>query len=219
MSERKWKGNPKLESYLVPIGTIKRNEHNARKHGPKSIQAVAKSLDDHGQQELLTVNEDMSLLAGEGRLLAALSLGWTHLAAVPSDLKSRSEQMLYALRSNRTAELSNWDLEELAKQLQELNTILDLPATGMWETYELDPLLSVDWAPPKSEPGDPNDTSVGGSADMASPIKVTVEQRAVFGRAMTILLDRIEADEGERPGAMSEGRALELILADWMAGQ
>lgn len=220
MTDRRWKGNPKLESYLVPIGDIKRNEHNARKHGPKSIQAVAKSLDDHGQQELLTVSDDMSLLAGEGRLLAAMSLGWTHLAAVPSDLRSRSEQMLYSLRSNRTAELSSWDLDELAKQLQELNTILDLPATGMWETYELDPLLSVDWTPPKShEPGDPNDTSVGGSADMASPIKVTVEQRSVFGRAMAILLDKIEADEGERPEDMSEGRALELILADWLAGQ
>lgn len=219
MSDRKWKGNPELEPFLVPVDALKRNERNARKHGPKSVQSVAKSLEDHGQQELLTVADDMTLLAGEGRLLAAMSLGWTHLAVVRSDLKKRADQMLYALRSNRTAELSNWDLEELAKQLQELSKGMDLSTTGMWEPYELDPLLAIDWTPPASTPGDPTSTSVGGSADMASPIKVTVEQRQVFARALESLLDKIEADEGTRPEDMTEGRALELICADWLSGQ
>ncbi len=217
-TKRVWKGNPLLKKFLVPIADVKPNPNNARRHVKKDIGATARSLDDHGQQVPLVVADDMMLIAGEGRWLAAQQLGWTHLAVVASDIKDDGERRLYAIRDNRTAELSSWDLEQLSQQLQALSDSVDLQALGLWESYELDPLLNAEWKPPEDSepPGDPGDTSVGGSPEMASPIKLTVEQREVFARAMTKLIEQLEEDEGERPD-LTEGRALELICADWMS--
>lgn len=214
MPKQIWKGNPKLEPFLVSVKDLRPNPENARKHSKRDIDATAASFDEHGQQEPIVVTPDMILMAGEGRWLAVQQLGWTHIAVLASDIEGDGERRLYSIRDNRTAELSSWDLENLSKQLQALNEQFDLSETNLWEPYELDPLLNATWTP--ESPGDPTDSSVGGSPGMATPVKVTVEQREVFARAMEKLIDQLEDDEGQRP-IISEGRALELICADWLS--
>jgi len=61
------------------------------------------------------------VLAGNGTLEAARSLGWTEIevAEVPDDWDNDTAKA-YALADNRTAELAEWDESELAKQLLEL---------------------------------------------------------------------------------------------------
>lgn len=216
MTEQIWKGNPKLEPFLVSVKDLRPNPENARKHTKRDIDATAASFNQHGQQEPIVVTPDKVLMAGEGRWLAVLQLGWTHIAALASDIKGDGERYLYMIRDNRTAELSYWDLENLSKQLQALNEEFNLKDTGLWEPYELDPLLNASWEPPTSSE-DPSKASAGEAPGMADSIRVTVEQRQVFERAMKTLLDKIAEEEGGEPD-VSEGRALELICADWLSG-
>lgn len=137
--ERNWKGNPEFESFLVPIDDVQINPENVRKHGQKDIDALAASLKDHGQQHLVLVQpEDFMLMAGEGRWLAMKQLGWTHIAALGSDIADSGERKLFSIRDNRTAELSDWDLEALSSQLKALQEDYDLQGTGLWQKYELD---------------------------------------------------------------------------------
>lgn len=134
-----WDGNPELESFLVPIDDVRVNPENVRKHGQKDIDALAASMKDHGQQHLVLVQpEDFMLLAGEGRWLAAKTLGWTHIAALGSNIAASGERKLFSIRDNRTAELSDWDIGALGKQLQALQEDFDLEGTGLWQKYELD---------------------------------------------------------------------------------
>ena len=61
----------------------------------------------------------MVVRAGNGRLMAAKALGWTHLAALIVD-ETEVEAVAFAIADNRTSDLSTFDDEALAKLLQSL---------------------------------------------------------------------------------------------------
>lgn len=211
--EQIWNGNPKLVPLLVHVDDVKPNPDNVRMHSKKDVGATATSMGEHGQQwPILVQPEDLMIMAGEGRWLAAKKLGWTHVAALGSDIKDGKERALFSIRDNRTAELSEWDIPELSQQLQGLNERFDLPATGLWEEYELKPLLEMDLTPP--EPGDGSGRSGKGDdgPNMGKPLALTVEQREVVDRAV----ERVREHEGYDD--VSEGRAVELVCGDFLAG-
>lgn len=186
-TDRAWRGNPALEDFLVSLDSVKPNPGNARRHLKRDIAATAASFEEHGQQEPIVLNREMFLLAGEGRWLAARSLGWTHIAALASDIDGDGQQQLYAIRDNRTAELSDWDLGKLAAHLQRLSGTVDLVATGLWAPYELEPLLNAALEKPRT-------------------IAVTVEQWGVFERALVRLReDDEDADADALVRLVSEG--------------
>lgn len=214
-SDQVWKGNPKLEPWLVPIDDVKPNPKNTRRHAQKDVDATAASMVDHGQQwPVLVQPEDMVLLAGEGRWLAAKKLGWTHVAALASDIAESDERSLFSLRDNRTAELSDWSVPDLSLLLKDLSQQFDIPATGLWEDYELGSMINADLAPP--EPGSADEPSEGGGGDekpdMGAPLLLTVEQREVVDRAV----GSVREHEGYED--ISDGRAVELICGDFLAG-
>jgi hypothetical protein len=57
------------------------------------------------------------VLAGNGTLAAARSLGWTEVDVVETDLAG-SAAAAYAIADNRTGELSQWDYQALALALE-----------------------------------------------------------------------------------------------------
>lgn len=212
-TERIWKGNPEMEPLLVLIDEVKANPGNTRRHAEKDVGATAASMKEHGQQwPILVQPEDLVIMAGEGRWLAAKKLGWTHIAALASDIKDDGERALFSVRDNRTAELSEWDIPELSQQLQGLNERFDLPETGLWEDYELKPLLEMDLTPPESGDASGRSVSDDGGQDRGKSLVLTVEQREVVDRAIAAVR------EHEGYADISEGRAIELVCGDFLAG-
>ena len=104
----------------VSIESLSLDPKNARKHSDKNLSAIAASLNKFGQRKPIVVHNGV-VLAGNGTLEAAKSLGWTDIevSEVPSDWDLDTAKA-YALADNRTAELAEWDESELAKQLLEL---------------------------------------------------------------------------------------------------
>jgi site-specific DNA-methyltransferase (adenine-specific) len=104
----------------ISIAELSLDPTNARKHSDKNLSAIAASLNKFGQRKPIVVHKGV-VLAGNGTLEAAKSLGWTEIevAEVPSDWDLDTAKA-YALADNRTAELAEWDESELAKQLLEL---------------------------------------------------------------------------------------------------
>ncbi len=106
----------------APIGELQFDPANARKHAEKSISAIAASLRVYGQLKPVVARRDNKVVvAGNGTLLAALSLNWTHLAVVWVDMDAATAAG-FAISDNRTAELSEWDAEALSALLREANT-------------------------------------------------------------------------------------------------
>jgi site-specific DNA-methyltransferase (adenine-specific) len=104
----------------VLIADLVLDPRNARKHDGKNLQAIAESLKQFGQRKPIVVWGEI-VVAGNGTLGAAKSLGWTEItvARVPDDW-DKDRVTAYALADNRSAELAEWDEQVLTEQLKEL---------------------------------------------------------------------------------------------------
>lgn len=120
-----------LESLLVPIGELNEDPKNARSHPDVNFEAVKRSLAELGQHSPLVVQRQGSIVrVGNCRLRAARALGWTHVAAVITD-ESDVVAMARAIADNRTAELAEWDQDELADIVRLLHAELSETAEGL----------------------------------------------------------------------------------------
>ena len=145
-----------IRSLAVPISALRPDPRNARKHGKENLEAIAKSLKDFKQQKPIVVSSDGIILAGNGTVSAAKSLGWTHVAAVRSDL-SGTDATAFAIADNRTAELAEWDRGELASLLREIpeNRVVGFSTedlTAILSPPTLSGKYSVKIVPPVYEP-------------------------------------------------------------------
>lgn len=116
-----WKGPEPLRVLLVPLGDLKPDPANARFHPERNLSAIARSLDLFGQQKPVVVRDGV-VIAGNGTLRAATALGWSHLAAVTTDLDAKGARG-FAVADNRSAELAQWDPEALTATLRDLESL------------------------------------------------------------------------------------------------
>ena len=72
---------PELTIQYLPIGDLKQNRRNARTHTKRQIRQVAKSIKEFGFVNPLLIQKDGTVIAGHGRLAAAILLG---LATIPT---------------------------------------------------------------------------------------------------------------------------------------
>jgi DNA modification methylase len=144
---------------LIKIDELGLDPNNARKHDDKNLKAIADSLKQFGQRKPIVLH-GKTVVAGNGTLVAARSLGWTHIEAVYVPESWTADQVkAYALADNRSAELAVWDELVLASQLLELHEAefdiellgFELPADELDEVVEDEIPEEVE---PKSKLGD-----------------------------------------------------------------
>ena len=150
-----------LRIETVNINSLTPDPANARKHDERNLKAIADSLKLFGQRKPICVTPDSIVVAGNGTLEAAKSLGWTEIAIARTPVGWTWEQIkAFAIADNQTALLAEWDDKVLADQL------LELDANG-WELEELgfenlqppagqddEEPLSFDDAPTRAKLGD-----------------------------------------------------------------
>lgn len=108
-----------IEMELVKIDTLMLDPANVRKHDQRNLDAIKASLTRFGQQHPIIVNGDGIVVAGNGRLMAAKSLGWTDIRIIRTELAG-IDATAFAIADNRTAELADWDNDGLAQTLAAL---------------------------------------------------------------------------------------------------
>ena len=105
----------------VTIESLKLDPNNARKHSRRNLDAIAASLNKFGQRKPIVVHNGV-VIAGNGTLEAAKSLGWKEIAVsvCPADWDADTAKA-YALADNRSSELAEWDDKILSTQLLDLD--------------------------------------------------------------------------------------------------
>lgn len=110
----------KLET--IALADLKLDPNNARTHDNQNLEAIAGSLTQFGQRKPIVISQDNVIVAGNGTVTAAKSIGWTEVQAVRVPADWTPDQIkAFALADNRTAELAAWDHDVLNAQLQELS--------------------------------------------------------------------------------------------------
>ena len=149
-----------LENLATPIELFKALPGNPRRG---NVEAVVKSYEKFGQRKPIVARREsdgsLIVISGNHQLLAAIKLGWTHIAASVVD-EDVSVSEAFALADNRTADLGTYDDKALAEMLERVavdESMLD--ATG-YDLADLEKLLGiVPELPDESEipekPGDP----------------------------------------------------------------
>lgn len=104
---------------VVPCSDLHYDPANVRRHGDRNIEAIKASLSRFGQQRPILVSRTGVVVAGNGTLTAARALGWESIQVVRTALEG-AEATAYAIADNRTAELAEWDSDELTVMLEQL---------------------------------------------------------------------------------------------------
>ena len=141
----------------LPINQIKLNRRNARTHPGKQIRQIANSILAFGFTNPLLVNEDVTLIAGEGRYKAAQLLRLAKVPAIVLAGLSPARQRALAIADNKIAANAGWNREHLAIEIPELAGLLqteglDVSILG-FEAIEIDQLVT-DFEENAADPGD-----------------------------------------------------------------
>jgi DNA modification methylase len=127
-----------------PLERLKPYARNAKTHGDDQIAKIAASMAQFGWTVPVLVAGDGEVIAGHGRILAATHLGLTEAPVIVLDHLTEAERRAYRIADNKLTELSEWNEELLAGELQELLAEdFDLSVVGFSDA-ELDSLLSGD---------------------------------------------------------------------------
>jgi len=138
--------NPQLEPLCVPLASLHEDQRNAKKHTPKNLTRIKRSLRKFGMQKPIVVvkcrchllaGEHAFILAGNGTYRCAKQLGWDRLPRVEFEDAARARA--YALADNRSSEGGGWNkdvLEELLAELDEQLPDFDPGDVGFEDLFD-----------------------------------------------------------------------------------
>lgn len=137
--------------------SLKLSKSNARTHSKKQISQITDSIRTFGWTQPILADENGNVIAGHGRLAAALELKLKQVPVIFCAGLSEAQKRTLALADNKIASNAGWDRALLAAELGELADLLpefnlDLRITG-FEAAEIDSLMG-DLIDPENEPAD-----------------------------------------------------------------
>ena len=96
-------------------------EGNARKHAPEDVEQIKESIKADGFNDPIGIWGEKNLIVeGHGRRIAAMELGLERVPCIRLDHLTETQRRDYAIRHNRTAELSGWDFGKLEEEIAAL---------------------------------------------------------------------------------------------------
>lgn len=109
-----------LKIEYLPLDALIPYDGNARKHAPEDIEQIKESILADGFNDPIGIWKGNIIIEGHGRLLAAKELGMETVPVIRLDHLTDTQRRDYAIRHNRTAELSAWDFGKLEEEVARL---------------------------------------------------------------------------------------------------
>ena len=138
---------------MSKISDLTPDKQNARAHNPRNVGMIVNALHEVGAARSIVIDEDGNILAGNATIEAAVEAGIENLQIVDVDGETvvavrrkgltPEQKKRLAYFDNRTAELADWDSEQV---LADLEAGVDLD--GLFTDIELE---DFGWEPDKAE--------------------------------------------------------------------
>lgn len=133
--------DPRIEQ--VAPDALRPHPRNARTHSKKQIRQIAASIERFGFTCPLLVSDELEIVAGHGRVLAAQQLGLASVPVIRLSHLDADERRAYMLADNQHALNAGWDKELLAIELQDLVELeFEIPAIG-FDMAEVDLVIGA----------------------------------------------------------------------------
>jgi ParB/RepB/Spo0J family partition protein len=138
-----------------PVDQLRQWPKNPRDHSDEQIAEIADAIREFGFLQPPLVDEKRRrILAGNGRIRAAVQAGLTEVPVIPLGHLTRAQQIAFVIADNRLAEKASWNRAFLAEQALELQRLgFDVAHTGFSED-ELNAMIAELRVPdlPEEEP-------------------------------------------------------------------
>ena len=140
---------------------LKARPDNPRLHDRKQLRALMASMTRFGVTHPILIDADDWIVAGHGRVQAALALSLASIPTICLQHLTKAELKALMIADNRTAELASWDRTLLAQGFADIELLdgdLDLTVTG-FNLEEIE--LLADCQTPQASKDEPNIPAVG----------------------------------------------------------
>jgi ParB-like chromosome segregation protein Spo0J len=101
------KNTPKFE--MVSVDNLVPYANNARTHSPEQVNKLRSSLREYGFISPVIVDENLTILCGHGRVMAAKAEGIKEVPCVFAEHLTEAQKKGYILADNRFAMDAGWD--------------------------------------------------------------------------------------------------------------
>ena len=126
---------------------------NARTHSDEQVQQIAASIREWGWTTPVLVDEESTIIAGHGRVMAAQKLGIEDIPVMVAEGWTDAQRKAYVLADNQLAQNAGWDSSILKIELKDLESEnFNLNLIG-FDVTELDALFFE----PNFDPGTETD--------------------------------------------------------------
>ena len=126
---------------MIKIDEVVIPENLSKKHPKKQIKKLVRVIIKLGYANPIIITDDMVLISGYGRILAAQELGMTEIPAVVLSNVTETDANALRLLDNRLAEDSEWNFSVLKSEIEKLLKLdFELEDVG-FEPLDYDKLL------------------------------------------------------------------------------
>jgi hypothetical protein len=124
----------KIEVVQWHVDQLKPYARNSRTHSANQVAALARSITRFGFTNPILAGDDGTIVAGHGRLMAAMSIGMKTVPVIVVSDWTDEERRAYVIADNKIALDAGWDEALLKLELGELAEAgIDLELTGFKE--------------------------------------------------------------------------------------
>lgn len=124
----------------IRIENIKPYANNAKLHPISQIDQIKKSIQQFGNNDPISVDENNVIIEGHGRYLALKELGYEEIEVIRLNHLSEEQRRAYILIHNKLTMNTGFDLDILNEEMQKIKSIdlgnFDLNTETYRETEE-----------------------------------------------------------------------------------
>jgi DNA modification methylase len=110
---------PKIETRLV--ADLIPYAANSRTHSDAQVAQIAASIKEFGWTNPILIDDDNTIIAGHGRLLAARKLGMEEVPAIILDHLTKAQQRALVIADNQLDLNAGWDMDMLKAEIEDLS--------------------------------------------------------------------------------------------------
>ena len=154
--------------------------NNSRTHSESQVKQIAASIREFGFTNPILIDEEETIIAGHGRVMAAEVLSMPTVPCIRLSGLSEAQRKAYVIADNKLALNAGWDIDALSIEINQLADLdFDLDILG-FDIQELASILDGE-----KEGTEPKEESYSEIFNIVIECKDEEEQEKIFNRLDT----------------------------------